>query len=88
MLYLIVTLCVSCVLMISYLYFNNKVKKERMIKELNNKKLYDFYEQEIDKINLTLAGTKNDANSDFEFKDAVKQINLSDFTRIKIYNER
>lgn len=88
MLYLIVTLCVSCVLMISYLYFNNKVKKERMIKELNNKKLYDFYEQEIDKINLTLAGTKNDANSDFEFKDAIKQINLSDFTRIKIYNER
>jgi len=88
MLYLIVTLCVSCVLMISYLYFNNKVKKERMIKELNNKKLYDFYEQEIDKINLTLAGTKNDANIDFEFKDAIKQINLSDFTRIKIYNER
>lgn len=59
-----------------------------MIKELNNKKLYDFYEQEIDKINLTLAGTKNDANIDFEFKDAIKQINLSDFTRIKIYNER
>lgn len=88
MLYLIVTLCVSCVLMISYLYFNNKVKKERMIKELNNKKLYDFYEQEIDKINLTLTGTKNDANIDFEFKDAIKQINLSDFTRIKIYNER
>ena len=88
MLYLIVTLCVSCVLMISYLYFNNKVKKERMIKELNNKKLYDFYEQEIDKINLTLAGTKNDANIDFEFKDAIKQSNLSDFTRIKIYNER
>lgn len=88
MLYLIVTLCVSCVLMISYLYFNNKVKKERMIKELNNKKLYDFYEQEIDKINLTLAGTKNDANIDFEFKDTIKQINLSDFTRIKIYNER
>lgn len=23
-----------------------------------------------------------------EFKDAIKQINLSDFTRIKIYNER
>ncbi len=84
---IIVTLFVCVVLVLSYVIFDKKAKKQK--KEIDKRKILicDFYKQEISRIKkLELAGTENDGNSDFEFKQAVKKINMSNDTRVQLYD--
>ena len=52
--------------------------------EINNIIKYGTYIEGFAK--LELAGTGNDGNSDFEFKQAVKKIDVPDDVRIKVYD--
>jgi septation ring formation regulator EzrA len=84
---LVVTLAVSAILVISYIIFGREVNKQKEVEDRKNVLLHDFYQQEVKNIGkLRLEGTGNDGNSDFEFIQAVKKINLSDNTRVQIYD--
>lgn len=82
-----VTLVVCTILGISYVFFNNDIKRKKTVECEKNLLLRNFYKQEIKSIGtLQLVGTGSDGNSDFEFKQAVKKINLPNDIRIQIYD--
>lgn len=84
---LIVTLFVCMVLIISYVSFDQKIKKQKREIDKKNVVIQNFYKQEINRIGkLRLEGTGNDGNSDFEFKQAVKKINLPNDIRVQLYD--
>lgn len=82
-----VTLVVCTILGISYVFFNNDIKRKKTVECEKNLLLRNFYKQEIRNIGtLQLVGTGSDGNSDFEFKQAVKKIKLPNDIRIQIYD--
>lgn len=84
---IIVTLFVCAVLVLSYVIFREKAKKQRKEIAINKVLICDFYKQEMSRIKkLELAGIGNDGNSDFEFKQAVKEIKMSNNTRVRLYD--
>jgi septation ring formation regulator EzrA len=84
---LIVTLLVGIILFFSYVFFNRKAKRQKKEIDMKNTLIRDFYKQEINCMEeLKLVGTGNDGNSDFEFKQAVKKINMSNNIRIQLYD--
>ena len=84
---LIVTLFVCMVLIISYVSFDQKIKKQKIEIDKKNLVIHNFYKQEINRIGkLRLEGTGNDGNSDFEFQQAVKKINLPNDIRVQLYD--
>lgn len=83
---IIVTLVVCMILGVSYIVMSKEQKEKRQKAQERKVLLYNFFEQEIDSIkNLELVGVGNDANSDNEFVNAVRKINLPSEVRIKIY---
>lgn len=84
---LVVTLAVCAILGISYVFFSKDVKKRKVVECEKNLSLRNFYKQEIMRIEtLRLEGIGNDGNSDFEFGQAVRKINLPNDTRVQIYD--
>lgn len=78
---------VCTILGISYAFFNKDTKRKKRVECEKKLLLRNFYKQEIKSIEtLQLAGTGSDGNSDFEFKQAVKKINLPNDIRIQIYD--
>ena len=60
------------VLIISYVSFDQKIKKQKREIDKKNVVIQNFYKQEINRIGkLRLEGTGNDGNSDFEFKGKI-----------------
>lgn len=81
-----VTLVVCTILGISYIFLNKYTKRKKTVECEKSLLLRNFYKKEIKNIStLQLAGTGSDGNSDFEFKQAVKKINLPNDIRIQIY---
>lgn len=84
---LVVTLVVCMILGIAYAFFNKDAKGKKKVECEKNLLLRNFYKQEIKSIEtLQLAGTGSDGNSDFEFNQAVKKINLPNNIRVQIYD--
>lgn len=84
---LVVTLAVCMILGISYAFFNKDAKRRKMLECEKRALLRNCYIQEIKNIGpLELAGMGSDGNSDFEFKQAVKKINLPNDIRVQIYD--
>lgn len=84
---LVVTLVVCAVLGISYAFFSKDVKRKKAVECEKNLLLRNFYKQEIKRMGtLQLEGIGSDGNSDFEFKQAVKKINLPNDIRVQIYD--
>ena len=84
---LIVSLMVIIILISSYVFFGKKIDEQKRLKLDQLKQLRTFYQLEMQRINhLTLEGIETDGNSDFEFKQAVKKINLPENIRIQLYD--
>lgn len=84
---LVVTLIVCMILSISYVFFDKKARKQKEEIDKSNMLILEFYNQEMDCMGkLELAGIGNDGNSDFEFKEAVKEINMPNNTKIQLYD--
>lgn len=84
---LVVTLAVCMILSLSYVFFSKDAKRKKAVEYEKNLLLRDFYKQEIKHMEiLQLEGIGNDENSDFEFKQAVKRINLPNDIRVQIYD--
>lgn len=87
MVVLVVTLVICTILGISYVFFSKAAKKRKVVECERNALLHNFYKQEMMHIGtLRLEGIGNDGNSDFEFGQAVRKINLSNDTRVQIYD--
>ena len=75
------------VFIISYVSLDQKIKKQKREIDKKNVVIQNFYKQEINRIGkLRLEGTGNDGNSDFEFQQAVKKINLPNDIRVQLYD--
>ena len=84
---LTVTLLVSMILFFSYVFFDRKAKIQKKEIAMKNILIGNFYKQDINCMGeIKLAGTGNDGNSDYEFKQAVKKINMSNNTRVQLYD--
>ena len=84
---LVVTLAVCMILILSYVLFSKDAKRKKAVEYEKNLLLRDFYKQEINHMEiLQLEGIGNDGGSDFEFKQAVKRINLPNDIRVQIYD--
>ena len=82
---MLVTLLVCLTLITAYWLFGKQQEWKKEGENEKKKMRSNFFRQEIDSINnIQLLGISNDGNSDFNFKQAVKKINLSDDIRIKI----
>lgn len=79
---------VCSVLLVAYFVFSRQRERENI--EIN--KRFDEYisclQNNVKSISkLSLAGIDEDANSDFQFSEAVKRIILSDDIRVKLHEE-
>lgn len=84
---LVVTLIVCIILSISYVFFDKNARKQKEEIDKNNMLILEFYNQEMNCMGkLELAGIEDDGNNDFEFKEAVKEINMPNNTKIQLYD--
>lgn len=82
-----ITLLVCMILIISYFLFGKEQQRKKKDEFEKYQLICDFYKQEIRNIKkLQLEGTGSDGNSDFEFIQAVKKINLPNNVRVQIYD--
>lgn len=83
----VISMLVCMILGISYVYFGKEQESKREQEIERGKLVRDFFRQEIMSIKkLELAGAGNDGNSDFEFIQAVKKIDVPDDIRVRIYD--
>lgn len=83
---IVIILLVCVCLVVSYLYFGNinKTKREREGQRLQ--RLSKFYDSRKDEWkDLEVLGMSSDGNSDFEFIQAVRKIDMPDYVRIEKY---
>ena len=88
---IIVTLFVCAVLVLSYVILDKKIKRQREKVNMKNILVRNFYKQEINRIKkLELAGLGNEMGnneiSEFEFKQAVKEIKMPNDTKVQLYD--
>lgn len=84
---IIVTLLVFVILGGSYIWFGKEQKRKKKDEHKNNMLVRAFYQQEIGCMRkMQLEGIGNDGNSDFEFIQAVRKINLPSDVRVQIYD--
>lgn len=84
---LVITLLVCMILGISYAFFGIDIKRKKKAECEKKLLIRNFYQQEIECMGkLQLEGIGSDGNSDFEFNQAVKKINLPNNIRVQIYD--
>lgn len=82
-----VIVLVSIILIISYVFFDQKEGKKKKKREARNAIIGNFYKKEMERISdLPLAGIGNDKNSDYEVDQVVKKIKMTADTRVKLYD--